>query len=405
MISVDEAKRLIAGSLPQPKKMKVPLAQACGFVLAEEIIAPFDLPRANNSAMDGFALRSEDVAQARPEHPVTLRVMATLQAGETRKVKVKSGECCRIMTGAVMPQGADAVIAQEDVQCKDDCLVMKQALQPGKHVRLQGEEIKKHERVLSPKTEISPGVVGILASMGVAKVEVFCKPRVAVVTTGQELVQPGKKTVGGQIFDSNSAMVCAALTDAGFQVVYRKTVGDRLQLLKQTVAKALQKADVLILTGGVSVGRYDLVKDVLLAKGVAEIFWKVSQKPGKPLFVGKRKNQMVFALPGNPASVFVCFYEYVLAALRMMMGAQHPNLERRSLFLSQSVKRDPEKTLFLKARVEREQSAVEVLGHQASHMLSSLKDTTGLILLAPGMAPAEKGEKVWVDMLPKETLV
>ena len=243
--------------------------------------------------------------------------------------------------------------------------------------------------------------MGFLASLGKSRVRVFGKPRVSLVATGSELVKPGRSLSPGKIYDSNSFMIAAALSKMAIQPALVKTVPDKPKVLRGVIVGALRRSDVLILMGGVSTGEYDYVKAILRELGVRQIFWKVSQKPGKPIFFGKKGRTLVFGLPGNPASVFTCFYEYVYPALRRMMGFVNSDLPSAMLPLQSRVKADQTKLLFLKGKVAVTKKGRRVipLPHQGSHMLSSLCDTDSFILISPQKNVFETGERVPVHLL------
>jgi molybdopterin molybdotransferase len=238
--------------------------------------------------------------------------------------------------------------------------------------------------------------------LGKDRVTVFDKPKVSLITTGNELVRPGIPLAPGQIYDSNSLMIQSALKNMGIRPLTVSRVKDNPKSLKRAVAMALRQSDVLILMGGVSVGKYDFVKDILKETGVRTIFWKVNQKPGKPLYFGKRGKTLIFGLPGNPASVFTCFYEYVFPAIRRMSGFRDPYLLRQAARVQSEVKPDRKKILFLKARAELNggRKTVITLGRQGSHMISSLQDANCFILIPPSRKTIKRGQRVRIDLLP-----
>lgn len=403
MISVEEARSLIARHAPRPAADTLPLFEALGCVLAEDVKSPIPMPSFDNSAMDGFAFRSEDTRFAMPESPVYLPVKRTVRAGDTRQVHVERGQAVRIMTGARMPEGADVVLP---VECsKLDSLgrlIVKKTWPSGHNIRLCGEELKKNDTVLRKGALVTPPVVGILSSLGKNAVKVFPKPRVSVIATGSELVKAGKKIVPGKIYDSNLPMVRAALLQSGIHPVFTTRLGDSKIQTERVLIHAFNISDVVILTGGVSAGETDHVKPALKKLRTRSIFWKVSQKPGKPLYFGKKGRTLVFGLPGNPAAVFVCFYEYVYPALRRFMNYKNPDLREEFLPLDGPVKTDPEKTLFLKAAVNGSgpQQQASSLPKQASHMISSLAQTRGILVVPKSAAGLERGQTALFHALP-----
>jgi len=402
MISFERAQRLVEKNIPRLRKKTVKIQNALGYVLAEEIRAPIDLPVDDHAAMDGFCLRSRQTRGARNGKPVLFRVCGDLKAGDTRRRIVKGLETCRIMTGAMLPAGADTVIAKEEAKVRGRYLAVDRLTPRGKYIRYKGEEIKKGGIVLREHSLIHPATIGILAMLGKDKVKVMDRPKVSLTATGNEIVRPGFPRRPGQIYDSNSSLLRSALENMGIRPLTVNRVKDHPHALGRAVETALKKSDILILTGGVSVGKYDYVKDALKKAGVLTIFWNVGQKPGKPLYFGKRGKTLVFGLPGNPASVFTCFYEYVFPAVRLMSGSRHPYLDRETAQMGAEIKADPSKTLFLKGKraLAGMKNTVTPLGRQGSHMISSLQNADCLILIPPSQGIVKKGQKVEVDLLP-----
>ena len=267
---------------------------------------------------------------------------------------------------------------------------------------MRGEELKEGETAVSKNSIVNPGTIGFLSSLGQTEVKVFKKPRLSLIATGTELVPPGRPLRPGKIYDSNSSMIYAAALEMGLCPVMVRRLDDNPNRIKRVAAHALKESDIVIFMGGVSAGDYDHVKALLAEAGVETIFWKVNQKPGKPMYFGKKGERLVFGLPGNPASVFTCFYEYVYPAIRRFMGFQNPPLRSGFFPLQESVKADPEKSTFFKAKIDLSNGRPEVLPlrHQASHMISSLCQTNGILVVPPSNRVFEKGEKGLVHALP-----
>ena len=402
MISVEEANDLIARHAPVPAPDEQPLFEALGCILAEDVKAPISMPSFDNSAMDGFIFRSADTEGASLEQPVRLSVKGIIKAGDVRDVRIEKGQASRIMTGARIPNGGDVVIPVECSKLENGKLLLKKSWPSGHNIRRLGEELKKRDIVLRRGAMINPATVGILASLGKKTVKVYPKPRVSIIATGSELVEAGKKIAPGKIYDSNLPMVQAALLQCGIHPVFTTRLGDHKRRIEQVLVHALKISDVVILTGGVSAGETDHVKPVLKKLGTKTVFWKVSQKPGKPLYFGKKGRTLVFGLPGNPAAVFVCFYEYVYPAIRRFMGYEKPFLREEMCALKETVKTDPEKFLFLKATIDRsgETPMASPLSKQASHMISSLAETRGILVVPKSQTPLEQGQKAVFHTLP-----
>jgi len=299
MISVKEAKQLITKYLPKPGTKRVPLGNSLGCVLAENVRSKVSLPSFNNSAMDGFVLRASDVKSATSSNPVKLKIRGSIKAGDFVRKPLGRGETYRIMTGAPLLKGGDTILPVEEMQLNGKSLVISSAFKRGRHVRLEGEEIKKNQLCIKKGALITPGLTGFLASCGSKTIGIYPKPKVSVIATGSELVDLDKKLLPGKIYDSNRPLLMAALEEMGITPLLSKTVRDNEQLVRTTIRNSLKKCDVMILMGGVSVGDYDFVKSTLKQLGVKEIFWKVKQKPGKPLYFGKKGKTLVFGLPGN----------------------------------------------------------------------------------------------------------
>lgn len=409
MITPMQARRLIRRHVPPPKVERVHLSECLELVLAVDLKAPFPMPIADNSAMDGYVIRVNDAAKASAEHPAILRIVGTIKAGDSKQGVVKPGTVCRIMTGAFIPRGGDAVIPREDVLIQGNNLHVTGSVREGQHIRRQGEEVKKGEPLLKKGTQLNPAAVGVLASFGFTDVPVYKKPGVTVIATGSELIAPGRKLSAGKIYDSNSWMMRAALTQMGLESSCVLTLRDDLRVVRNAIRCALLKSEFLILLGGVSVGDYDVVKKALHNEGVKTIFWRVSQKPGKPLFVGRKGKSLVFGLPGNPAAAFTCFYEYVYPALMQSLGHNRPGLKQQMVRVDESVSVDPKRHLFLKARILKNSISQEgfarVLSNQGSHMLTSLVEADGF-LRVPSEVNSQSRKKIFqMDLLPYEMQV
>lgn len=402
MISVENAKKLVRKNTKRLSIEKKKLLQAIGDVAAEDMRAPRDLPLFDNSAMDGYVFNSLDVKKASQKNPVFLKIQGVIRAGDTKKRVLKKGGVYKIMTGAMTPGGADTVCIQEEAVVTKGCLVLKQPVFKGAHIRRQGEEIQKGSKISLKYSWIHPGMVGFLASFGTSHIRVFRKPLIVIMTTGHELRSPGQKLPKGCIYDSNSTMIQAALKNMNLTVSKTIRVKDTKTSINTHLKRALLQSDVVIITGGVSVGEYDYVKSALKALRVKEIFWKVSQKPGKPLYVGKKDKTLVFGLPGNPASVFTCFYEYVYPALQKMRGCQNPELVQEKVRMDPPVRYNSKKHLFLKGLITKKKNkkTVKILAQQGSHMMSSLCSANVFVSIPPQKKNSRPQKDVVTQLLP-----
>jgi molybdopterin molybdotransferase len=401
MISVQRARQLIHRyTRPLPPTLK-PLPSASGLVLAGEVRSPSDYPLYDVSAMDGYALKSADVRQASLSGPIYLKLKGTQHAGDTLGIKIKPGECRKVMTGGVIPAGADAVLEREVVVEKNGMAVITQAAVKGRHIRYRGEGIKKGKAALRAGSILHSRAIGFLASLGVSNVWVRSIPRVALIVTGNELVTPGKKLKPGQIYNSNQWMLETALRESGIQPGFVSLLPDKPALLKNKIKKALASCDVLLLVGGVSVGDSDFSKPILESLGVQRVFWRVSQKPGFPLYFGRKGKTLVFGLPGNPASAWVNFYEYVMPCLRAMRGLPTGPRTMKAVLTTDGPHRGF-KTLFLKARFRKNAGSIQadLLMGQGSHLLQSLAEGNCLAVVPSGKGRIKKGERIEIHPLP-----
>jgi molybdopterin molybdotransferase len=404
MISVREALERVLHDLPRLGSEQVALPGAWGRVLAEEIRSPRDVPPFRNSAMDGFAVRAADLATAREGSPVRLRVLETVGAGSMPTKTVVAGAAVRIMTGAPMPAEADSVVRVEDTAAAGDDVDVSTPLEPGANVRHPGEDVRRGDRVLGPGRLLRPPDLGVLASVGVATVRAVRRPRVAIVSTGDELVDLGQPLGPGQIVNSNAYALAAAVEEVGGEPIVLGIVPDRPEAIRAAFEDAC-RADAVLSTGGVSVGSFDYVRQILAELGYKERFWKVAQKPGKPLSFGLRGGTPVFGLPGNPVSCLVCFYVYVLPTLRTMMGMERVFLPNIEATMAETITKATKLTEFVRCNVDgpADNRQARSTGSQSSGVLRSLSLGDGLIVGPAGEPELREGARVRVVMLAPES--
>lgn len=400
MISVREALELVLDDLPRVGGEQVALTAARGRVLAVDLEAPRAVPPFRNSAMDGYAVRSADVGTAAVAAPVHLAVLETVGAGSVASQPVRPGTAIRIMTGAPLPDGADAVVRVEDTAETPDGVAVRAAVTAGGHVREPGEDVRAGERVLTAGRLLRPADIGLIASLGVPMLRVTRRPRVAVIATGDELVDVGEPLGPGQIVNSNAYTLAAAVEEAGGEPLLVGIVRDQPARIRAAFAEAIT-ADVVLSTGGVSVGSFDYVRRILAELGYQERFWKVAQKPGKPLTFGRCGRTPVFGLPGNPVSSLVCFYLYVLPALRTMLGRTRVHLPSAAATLADPLRTAPGLTEFVRCAVDGPPDAYRVrsTGSQSSGVLRSLSLGDGLIVAPPEAEALAAGSRVQVVLL------
>ena len=400
MIPFQEALKLISENTQVLAVTERDISDLNFEVLAEDVQAQKDIPFFSNSAMDGYALRSEDTLMA----PVVLKVKGFIRAGDSSNMEVGKGEAAKIMTGAPLVNGADAVVMVEETEEQGQNVLVKKRVKKGEHVRLQGEEIKRDQVGLKKGTPLNPASVGFLASMGRQKVQVYGKPRISILMTGNELIFPGRELKNGQIWESNAFVLTAALREVGINPIVLENARDDLQDIKERIQTGLDTSDVLLITGGISVGDYDFVQEAVLGLNVKKIFWRVAVKPGKPTFFGSKGKKLIFGLPGNPASVLVTFLEYVRPAVLKMMGHHRVYLREVEAVLEEELKKKPDRANFLRG-IFREQNGriyVKRTGLQNSYMLESFSNANCLIFLEKGKNIFHPGEKVKIQILPWE---
>lgn len=402
MVSVEEAQKLVLDNTRLLDEIELSIEEALGLVLSADIISPMNLPLFTNSAMDGYAVRSEDTVSASPENPIHLKVVRTVRAGDFPDFSITSGNAAKIMTGAPVPDGADTVVRIEDADEKDGNVILTGASEKGSNVRFEGEEIRSGEIALNAGVEITAAAAGFLTELGIKRVKVRRTPRVSVIVTGEELAGPEEEIKPGKIRDTNSVTLKAAISGEKAVLVSSGRVADRRPDIEEGIGKALGSCDVLIITGGVSVGDYDFVKEILGGLGVEKIFWGVSQRPGGPMFFGRRKGTLVFGLPGNPASSLVCYYEYVRPAIRKMTGKNNIFLHEADALLQNPVSKKPGKTHYLRGYVSRdgEKVYVKTSEEQGSHMLKSFAQANCLIVFREGDSYLPENSRVKVHLLP-----
>ncbi|MDD4911895.1 MAG: molybdopterin molybdotransferase MoeA [Sideroxydans sp.] len=396
-LKVSEAQQIIIDAVATMGVESVVLAQSLGRVLGEDICANRDQPPYDVSAMDGYALRSADVVNA----PVTLEVIEDIKAGDMPSKTVQAGQCARIMTGAPLPQGADAVLRVEDTQVVSDGRVqINCSVKLGNDIRYRGESMRDGEVVLTAGTEIVPGVVGMLAMVKAANIKVYRQPRVAILSTGDELEGLHDAFDANKIPDANSYALMAQVQALGIQPVLLGIARDDPDELRRHLQTGLQY-DVLLVSGGTSVGVHDYVRPTLEALGVQMKFWRVEMKPGHPMAFGSTDKTFVFGLPGNPVSSMVCFEQFVVPALRRMMGCSR--LHRRTVVarLTHDVKHKKSRTEFVRVTLSSEEGgyAATSTGSQGSAILPSMAKADGLMVVPSASQGLAAGEHVLVQLL------
>lgn len=400
-IAVTEAQaRVLAAVLPCGSE-RVALAETAGRVLREDVVAEWDVPGTDNSAMDGYAVRASDLAGATAESPVRLDVIADVPAGSIAAVRVQAGQAARIMTGASVPAGADAVAQVEITDAGRECVSVTRELAVGTNVRHRGEDVRAGDRVLPVGVVIGSGEIGVLATVGRTDIEVARHPVVAILSTGSELVDPGVRPEAGQVTNSNAWALAALVRECGGLPRIIGRVPDTLDGTIEAIESA-RDCDILLTSGGVSVGAYDFVRDAVSALGATTRFWRVAMKPGKPILFAVRDEQLIFGLPGNPVSSMVGFHLFVGPAIRKGMGRSAgwlpPMVAAR---VAAPMKSKGDRLTYLRVRVRSE--GRELTAHpmklQGSGVTTSMIGANGLAIVPEGTTLIDEGSQVDVVLI------
>jgi len=398
MISVNEALERYERAISPLPVDDVPLGRGLHRVLAEDATSAIDLPPFPQSAMDGYALRTDDTRGACAGHPVRLRLVGTIPAGKLEGVPaLDPGEAMVIYTGGHIPGGADVILRQEDATVEGDWLLVGQPLSVGENLRERGEELRAGTQLSARGERVTPGLLGALAMAGVGRLKVQREPRITVLTTGDEVIEPGQSLGMGEVFDANTPLVTSWLRSRGYEEIRAAHLPDDLGGTEHALREALDCSDMVITTGGVSVGERDYVPGAARGAGVEEVFWKVRQKPGKPLYFGLRETTTLLGLPGNPGAVFASLVVHVRRVLDLMEGETTPGPRFLYGRLGFPVVQDSRREVWLRCRagVSPEGEVwLHRLPHQASHMISNLACATALARIPCGEADLGAGSVV-----------
>ena len=395
MPTFEIARSMILSSVSPLGVERVELLTSLGRVLAEDVVATWNLPFYDNSAMDGFAVRAAD---CRPGG--SLRVTGYIPAGGTVTPAIEPGCAVRIMTGAPIPPGCDAVVPVEETEERGDAFLLKERVERSQHIRFRGEDVRSGDSVVSAGTIIHPPEISMLASFGKATVPVYRRARVAVLSTGDELIELGEQPVSGKIINSNALSLAAAVREIGAEPIILGIARDSMESHRERMAEGL-KADVLITSAGVSAGDRDLVRDCLAELGVNQLFWKVDIKPGRPTAFGIKDGKPVFSLPGNPVSTMVTFEELVRPALLKMMGHRGVIKPYVQATLRSEVRKKPGRVHFIRVRIEMENGVhwATSAGDQNTGILGTMLRANGIAMLPKDKAVFSAGEVVSVHLL------
>lgn len=393
MITVEEAKQILLNNVIQlTEVISIKTADSLGYNLAKDIYSPLDLPPFNQSNVDGYAVKFSGTKNK------SWKVISEIKAGDNTIIELNEGEAARIFTGAMVPENADCVIMQEKViRNKNQISTDSSELKNGEHIRIKGAQIKTGELAFKKNMLINPSVIGFISSLGIAEIKVYRKPKIALIITGNELQQPGTVLEQGKVYESNSSSLSAALATMG--LTFEKTffVKDDKESLLEIVTIALKNTDLLLISGGISVGDHDFVNEVLKENNTTTLFYKIAQKPGKPLFFGKNNTTFIFGLPGNPASALTCFYEYVYPCIRKLQGHNELFLTTIKLATEMDIPKKKGLANFLKAKVSS--AGVMPLEGQESFKIRSFADANAFIYLPLENENVKAGDIVEVHLL------
>jgi len=399
MLSLEEAVERSLAAAPLLGSEIVPLADAGGRFVASPLKAGVSLPGFDNSAMDGYAARSADLNGATTESPVELNCIGMIPAGAHPVDKVGEGTCMKIFTGSPIPRGADAVIMQEDCSTPGDDHTVRcnDSIKPWENIRLKGEDVREGDPLITASIRITAGTIGLLAATGHHSVEVGLRPKVGLVTTGSELVEPPGELQPGEIYESNRAMLASLVSKANGLPTPYPIVPDTLEATVAALGRAFAENDAVLTSGGVSVGDHDHVRPAIERLGGSLDFWKVAVKPGKPFVLGQVGGKPVFGMPGNPVSAIITYLLMVRPALLKMQGASEWRLAKRSGRLADELVNKGDRRHFVRVTID-DLGLVRSVGGQRSHMLGSLAKSNSLVDLPPGSRLA-KGDPVDVLLI------
>ena len=389
--SIESAKSKLNAIHFDRKSILIDVNCARGYYLAEDIYAPISLPSFRQSAMDGYAIRFS-------AQNTLFNITGEIQAGNNSNPRLSAGEAIRIFTGAAVPDDAQAVIMQEKTKRNGQKLTINELPKTEENIRPIGEQIKKGDLAIPINSLINPAMMGFLHSLGISQIKAFIKPKISILTTGDELISVGQTLNRGQVYESNKITLEELVLSSGFEITASRQVRDNYAETVSQIRELSNISDFLIITGGISVGDYDYVGKALQALDSKKIFHGVKQKPGKPLYLGKKDNCLIFGLPGNPAAAFTCFYEYVFESLHRFSGAEKARLVALQLPLAHDYQKKGSRGQFLKARIENNE--IQLLNKQNSSMMISYIAVDGIVYIPEDSTFVEKGSMVSIHLLP-----
>jgi molybdopterin molybdotransferase len=401
IVSFEEAQKIIFSSVKPLNSENISIMEAYDRILYENIMSDIMIPPLDDSAMDGYAVISDDTRSASKKNPIKLQITGEIQAGGLNTgIKVAKGTAIRIMTGAPIPEGADSVIQFEDTEEADGYVKIFRETVKYENYRFAGENIKKGDRVLEKGDQLKSADIGILASLNYNTVKVYKQPTVSIISTGNELAELGQKLKTGQIRNSNAYLLYSEIKKSNAIPVYLGITKDTIKDTKKIFQKAL-KSDVVLSTGGVSMGKYDFVKDIYSDLDIKILFEKINIKPGRPCTFGKKNNKLIFGLPGNPVSALISFIQFVRPALLKLMGARKIAKPMVNAFLKEDINKKSGKVNLLRGyfTIKNNEFFVTTTGNQNSSVLLSMSNANCLIILPENVTRLKAGEKVAIQLI------
>ena len=400
-ITVETAKRILSEEKNDIKQSELYILDSLDHVLAEDIVSETDMPPFDRSPLDGYAYKSEDTVNAAENSPVTLEVIDYVQAGYVSRKKICNGQAIRIMTGAKIPEGADVVIRYEDTEFTDKTVKIFRYLKPQSNIVKAGEDMRAGDLILRKGITIGPAEIGVLASNGKTHVKVYSKPTIAILSTGDELLEIDEELADGKIRNSNSYVIAAQVKKYGGNARILGICMDRVNDVKKKLDSALKWADMIITTGGASVGDADIIKEAFKAAGADILFWKARMKPGTPIVAAKYENKLLFGLSGNPAAAFITFEIFVGPAILRLMGKPKHKYMKVESILESDFNKVSEQDRYLRAFTYKKEGAYYTVlpDKHSSGVLSSLSGKNSLLLIPGGSSPYKKGDRVTVELI------
>lgn len=400
-ISIEKAKEILLNQDIKIDTIDIPILESLGYVLGEDIISDINMPPFDRSPLDGYALKSEDIEGASKEAPIVLEVIDYVPAGYVSSKKIENGQAIRIMTGAKIPEGANIVIKYEDTDFTDKDVKIYNYLKPNSNIVKMGEDIEVGALVLKRGHIIGPADIGILATLGKTMIKVYSKPKIAILATGDELIEIDETPREGKIRNSNSYTIAAQVKRIGGEPIILGICSDKLDEIKDKLEASLQWADMVITTGGVSVGDADLVKESFQEIGGEMLFWRVNMKPGTPIAVAKYKNKLIFGLSGNPAAASITFEKFVRPTILRLMGKNKYNLMKVESILESEFTKVSNQNRYVRAITYYKDGGffTKLPDKHSSGILTSLSGTNSLFYIRAGTGPYKSGDKIEVEIL------